>query len=90
MKLRIKARGHNIFLLLPTSILKSRLAYSLLQRAVTREVDERAGTQSNSVPITRKQYLELYKAIKQCIKENGHFNLIEVESKEGEKVLIRV
>ena len=49
-------------------------------------------TQQNqsTTSITREQVLEMYKILKQCIKVNGHFNLVEVESHDGEKVLIRV
>ena len=106
MKLRIKADGHNIFLWLPTSLLKSRFAYCIIQRAISDEIDKRTkavaieglSEQREQVNkenkqlalFTRKQHLELYRALKQCIKNNGHFNLVEVHSHDGEKVLIRV
>ena len=106
MKLRIKADGHNIFLWVPTSLLKSRLAFSIIQRAISGEIDKRTKTvaiedlreqrelvnkeNKQLALFTRKQHLELYRALKQCIKDNGHFNLVEVHSHNGEKVLIRV
>ena len=106
MKLRIKAEGHKIVFWIPTSLFKSRIAYNFLQRAAARELDKRTKTVPSECPseqqeqantenkqlviFTRKQYLELYNALKQCIKDNGHFNLVEVESANGDKVLIRV
>ena len=46
--------------------------------------------QSDTPPFTRKQQLEIYAALKHAIKTHGHFNLVEIESADGEKVLIRV
>ena len=47
-------------------------------------------TQSDILPFTRKQQLEIYAALKHAIKTHGHFNIVEVESADGEKVIIRV
>ena len=47
-------------------------------------------TQTNSNSFTREQMLELYKVLKRFVKSNGHFNLVEVNSHNGEKVRIRV
>lgn len=106
MKLRIKARGHNILLWFPTSLLKSRLAYCIIQHAISDENDKRskamaiegigeqreqANKENKQLALfTRKQHLELYRALKQCIKDNGHFNLVEVKTHDGENVLIRL
>ena len=46
--------------------------------------------QQETIQLTRKQQLELYRILKNIIKTRGHFNLVEVESATGEKVLIRV
>ena len=40
--------------------------------------------------ITREQVVEMYNIIKRCVKANGHFNLVEVNSHDGERVRIRV
>lgn len=91
MKIKVKADGHNINLWLPNSLLKSRLAYGFIERSATRGLQKEDTQSSNSdLPITRKQLVALYKVLKQCIKANGHFNLVEVESHDGEKVLIRI
>ncbi|MCH5159384.1 MAG: hypothetical protein J1F66_00860 [Clostridiales bacterium] len=103
MKIRIKADRHNIHLWLPTSLLKSRICYHILQNGVrknaknaeisTREQEEnvpKLPTQQKTVCISRKQQLDMYKALRQVIKTRGHFNIVEVESADGQKVLIRV
>ena len=106
MKLMIKAQGYNISLWFPTSLLKSRIAYRILQHAVSGGISKQTRTistehvteqqepikneEKHSTVITRKQQLKLYNSLKQYIKDNGHFNLIEVESHNGEKVRLRV
>ena len=42
------------------------------------------------ISLTREQMVEVCNILKRCVKEHGHFNLIEVDSHEGEKVIIRV
>ena len=130
MKLRIRVEGHNIFLWLPTSLLKSRIVYNIIRSALkdsankagkqvrqknTQEHDTSSELQQmteqdseavdlqrvsedsaqlngtvHSPTITRKQLTALYNALKRCIKVNGHFNLVEVEGHNGEKVRISV
>ena len=43
-----------------------------------------------AVNFTREQMVEMYNAIKRSVKQHGHFNLVEVDSHDGEKVRIRV
>lgn len=129
MKIRIKADGHNIRLWLPTSLLKSRIFYHILQHGVGKiasgvrknakndenitqvgpkndaaesvvQVKDLTQPQLNNsleptaqqerIFITRKLQLEMYRAIRHAIKTHGHFNLVEVESADGQRVLIRV
>lgn len=87
MKIRVKADGHNINLWLPNSLLKSRFVYGIIKSSVKRNAKNE---EDNQIPITHKQLVEMYNVIKQCVKANGHFNLVEVESHDGEKVLIRI
>lgn len=47
-------------------------------------------TQQETIRFTRKQQLELYRTLKDIIKTQGHFNLVEVQRDNGEKVLIRI
>ena len=117
MRIRVHADGHNIRLWLPTGMLKSRLAYSIIKRSVNDKVEKsRAkkslgdstsdinsasadivahndGKESNTTdnfPITYKQFVTLYRALNKFIKTNGHFNLVEVDSHDGERVVIRI
>ena len=94
MKIRIKADGHNIRLLLPTSLLKSRIGYQILSHGVKKishGVEKNAKNDENTVPpLTREQQLTIYAAIKHAIKTRGHFNLVEIESADGSKVIIRI
>lgn len=84
MLIRIKADGHNIHLWLPTSLLKSRIGYNVVKNMLRHNQTESA------MPISREQVVEMHTVIKRAIKEHGHFNLVEVESADGQKVLIRV
>ena len=104
MKIRIKAEGCNIRIWLPTSMLKSRIFYKILRHGVEKndkiiqhssEEQPSEGlpeivTQKSKTPLTRAQQLTMYQALKDAIKTHGHFNLVEIESSKGEKVLIRV
>ena len=111
MKIHIKSEGHNIRLWLPTSLLKSRFGYRLLNNGVEKiangvgknaENDEitqseqsknelsETATSAKVVPFTREQHLKMYAALRHAIKTHGHFNLVEIESVDGDKVLIRV
>ena len=100
MKIRIKADGHNIRLWLPTSILKSKFGYSIVKQALKNHYERNAKKEEPldtveerkdfEMPLSREQVVEMYKTLKRIINEKGHFNLVEVESAKGEKVLIRV
>ena len=100
MKICIKADGHNLRLWLPTSLLRGRLGYSIVKQALKNnyekqgkdeELPDGCGKQKEfEMPLSRKQVKEMYKALRRVIKTQGHFNLVEVESADGEKVLIRV
>ena len=100
MKIRIKAERHNICLWLPTSLLKSRFGYSIIKQAIKNEFEKRnakaelSGVEVESkkfeMPISREQVVQLYATLRRIIKENGHFNVVDVESTKGEKVFIRI
>lgn len=80
MKLHIKGSdkfGFKIWL--PTSLLKSKF--------VIKNIKKHSGTNIepfiNSLPI-------IYRALKQYIKKNGHFVLVDIESSDGYKIFIKV
>lgn len=45
---------------------------------------------ATEISLNREQMVEIYNILKQCVKVNGHFNIVEVQSRDGDKVLIRV
>ena len=53
-------------------------------------VEQVTQEQEKDISLTREQMVEIYNTIKRYVKENGHFNIIEVDSHDGEKVIIRV
>ena len=69
----------------PLSDSGTELRQTLEQQTIDVDADE-----SSKTPVTREQVVEMYNVLKQCIKLNGHFNLVEVNTHDGEKVLIRV
>ena len=79
MKIRIinKKDKINIKLTLPNSMLKTKLVTNAI-------------TKNSSDDIDKKTISKLYKILREFIKENGHFTLVEVESKDGTYVKIIV
>ena len=104
MQIRIETDEHSIRLWLPTSMLKARVFYRILrhgagknaknaEKAIKKQPSEslpEPATQEQNTALTRKQQLELYRTLRAAIKANGHFNIVEIESADGDKVLIRV
>ena len=66
-----------INLVLPNSVIKSKIISSSIQKYV-----------GDNIP--KDVMKKIYQVIKEYIKENGHFNLVEVDSKDGTYVKIRV
>ena len=75
----------HLVLHLPLSFIKTKAAArAFLKKDNNEEVDEK------EVLKLQKQIKEIYKTLKNIIKENGHFNLVETISKDGDNVLIRL
>ena len=66
-----------INLVLPNSVIKSKIIGSSIQKYIGDN-------------ITKDIMKKIYQVIKEYIKENGHFNLVEVDSKDGTYVKIRL
>ena len=64
-----------INLVLPNSVIKSKIISSSIQKYV-----------GDNIP--KDVMKKIYQVIKEYIKENGHFNLVEVDSKDGTFVKI--
>ena len=66
-----------INLVLPNSLIKSKMVINSIEKYGNVNLDKDIGE-------------KMYLIIKEYIKENGHFNLVEVESKDGTYVKIRL
>jgi hypothetical protein len=80
MRIKIinKEEKVRINLVLPNYFIKSKITSSSIKKY--------AGNDLFSKNLMKK----MYKVIKEYIKENGHFTLLEVESKDGTYVKIRL
>ena len=83
MKIVIKTDGCYLRLWFPLSALKSRIGYSVAKSAIEQKI-------KNEIALSREQMVEAYNFLKQYVKTHGHFNLVEVQSHDGDKVIIRV
>ena len=81
MKVIIKEGRHRISLRLPTGFLKFRFVAKAIAKEIEGEIDPET---------LQKSIKTAYKGLKEYIKENGHFNLIEAKGSNGESVLIRL
>lgn len=79
-----------ITLLFPTSLLKSRLAVSIIRNGLKREKDKGKYPVISPDYITRDLLRTIYSSLKYVIKQHGHFDLIEVDAADGTEVRIRL
>jgi hypothetical protein len=79
MKIRVlnKEEKINIRLALPLCLIKSKLVISSIIK-------------NSKMDIKKEVFTDVYQILKEYIKENGHFTIVEVEAKDGTYVKIRV
>ena len=77
IKVISKEEKVKINLVLPTSLIKSKI--------ILNKIKEYSG-----VDLDINTFKNMYKVLKDYIKENGHFNLVEVITNDGEYIKIRV
>ena len=79
MKIRVKNKDEkiNILLFFPLWVIKTKLVASLINNY-------------GKVDINKEDINNMYNIIKEYIKENGHFTMVEVETEDGTYVKIRV
>ena len=70
---------------LPLSFIKTRLASRIIL-----SIDDENSVTSQSILELQTQIREAYSQLREYVRKNGHFNIIEGIDKEGNKVLIRV
>ena len=73
---------HPIRLLFPTSFLKSRLMWKLIANK----------TKDLSIDYKQARLISqlVYRDLRKYIRRNGHFDVVNITSTSGEKVIIRV
>lgn len=79
-----------INLVFPNALLKSRLAVKIIRSGIESENAKGKSVAIDPDSITRDLLKTCYKCLKQVIKEQGHFNLVEVSSCDGTEVIIRI
>lgn len=82
MKIVIKDKKErkNIVLYFPLSFIKMPFVIKKLN-----------SSNNINLPEENKELLnEIYKVLKRFVKENGHFNLVEINENNGDVVLIRI
>lgn len=80
MKIRLKDRKTNLRFWFPTGLFLSRPIAAAIAR----------GARDKGMPLTGRQLNVLFKAIKRYRKEHKDWVLAEVDSKDGEKVFIKL
>lgn len=73
---------HPIRLLFPTSFLKSSLMWKLIANK----------TKDSSIDYKQARFISqlVYRDLRKYIRRNGHFDVVNITSTSGEKVIIRV
>lgn len=80
MKLHIKdSKGFGFKLWLPTSLLKSKFIIKNIKKYGGADIEPLI----NSLPTINK-------VLKEYIKKNGHFVLVDIKSSDGDKVFIKI
>lgn len=80
MRIRVKDKEHNIRFWFPTGLLLSRPIAAAIAK----------GAREKGVQLTGKQINVLFKAIKRYRREHKDWVLAEVDSKDGDKVFIKL
>lgn len=98
MKIKVKV-GKNrrekhglkhISLALPNSMLKSRLMVKIIRKGIESKAEEGKTPVVSADFVNHALLKTLYQCLKTVIKQNGHFNLVEVDASDGTKVIIRI
>lgn len=77
-------------LILPNSMLKSRLIVKIIQSGLKSQADQGKAPLISPDYVTRERLKIFYKCLKDVIKYCGHFDLVNVSSPDGTKVIIRI
>ncbi len=70
----------NIRLFIPNGLLINRLSIAIMMQAL----------KDQDIPFDKEQLKPILQELKNCVKTFGHFDLVDIETSDGEKVLIRL
>lgn len=76
--------NHKINLVIPNFLITNRLVISLIQKVIEKENEQ----QEIQHLINSQQITELLRSLKECVRAFGHFELVNIETAEGEIVKI--
>lgn len=87
MRIKVKSPElkHGIHLIIPNSLLGAKWVWRLVLR-------QAGGGEGGEAPpgLSPESIGDIKRALRKYVRQNGHFNLVEVDSAEGEEVRIRV
>lgn len=86
MKIRIRPSDSwfRLTLWFPLGFLKSRLVARGIAEALNKDANK------EDILAVRTTLKDSYKFIKQYVKQHGHFYLVDIKSRDGDRVYIRV
>lgn len=79
-----------ITLAFPNAMLKSRLMVKIIRKGIESKTEEGKTPVVSADFVNHALLKTLYKCLKAVIKQNGHFNLVEVDAADGTKVIITI
>lgn len=85
----LKRGIRHISIVLPNCLLKSRLAFRIIRSGIERNEKQEKSPVISADFVTRDFLKKIYGCLKTVIRQQGHFNLVDVESADGTKVIIR-
>jgi hypothetical protein len=86
MKIHVVSQdSHNIRISLPTAMIFNRLTAAIVRAALNEYLKTEDGQQLNTQAV-----MEIIYALKDWHKEHGPLTLVDVDSQNGEKVLITI
>ncbi len=83
MRVVVKSGRHHLRLRFPLFFLKSRIIVKSIAKSISEDMDV-------DFLETKATVKEVYKILKNQVKRHGHFNLVEFDSSDGDKVIVRI
>lgn len=72
-------KNKNLKFTIPNSMLMNRFSFYIIQKALNKE---------DKLTLSSKQIIDLMKELKNSVQYFGHYELVDIESHDGEKIKI--